>query len=312
MAANSPAHYEIMARELEAKRRHLGTESEMVSKSDQHRGLASDIYHGGAIVPGLASLHPGLYHLGLLERVTGAGARVFGETPVTGIRRDGDGFEVATSRGTLYARNVAIATNGYTGPATPWLRRRVVPFRGFMIATEELDEARLSRIVPKGRTMHDFNNNLVYMRRAPDTRRLLLGARTGTMTDDVRKMAPRLHDRLTTILPEMKDVRIARAWNGFGAGTFDLYPHIGTHDGLHYATGYCFCRCAHGHLSRSQDGTVHPGRPGRRNGLQRPPVRDPLVVPWHALVPARLCCAHELDGPQGRLSGRLSEPAIHI
>lgn len=240
MAANSPAHYEIMARELELKRKHLGSESEMVPRDAQHREFASDLYHGGAVVPDLGSLHPGLYHLGLLERVLAAGARVLGYTPVSGIRRDKSGFEVTTERGLLQARDVIVATNGYTGGVTPWLRRRLVPFRGFMIATEELSEAQLSRLLPNGRTLHDFNNNLVYLRPAPDSPRLLFGGLTGTMTDDLRKMARRLHRKLSSVLPDMKEVRLSRAWNGFGAGTFDLYPHVGTHEGLHYALGYCF------------------------------------------------------------------------
>ena len=240
MAANSPSHYEAMARELELKRKYLGVESEMVSRADQGREFASDLYHGGAIVPDLGSLHPGLYHSGLLDSAVRAGAGVFGHTPVTNIRREADGFEVVSGRGVLKARDVAVATNGYTRSATPWLRRRIVPFRAFMIATEELPEDQLSRILPNNRTAQDFNNNLIYLRRAPDSPRLLLGGLTGTMTDNLRKMGQRLHHKLTTVFPDLKGTRLSRAWNGFGGGTFDLYPHIGTHNGMHYALGYCF------------------------------------------------------------------------
>ena len=88
--------------------------------------------------------------------------------------------------------------------------------------------------------MHDFNNNLIYLRRAPDSPRLLFGGRTGFMSDDGEKIARLLHGRMTRALPDMEHVRISRAWNGFGAGTFDLYPHLGNHDGVHYALGYCF------------------------------------------------------------------------
>lgn len=240
MAANSPAHYEGMARDLDNKKKYLGDDSEMVSKADQHKSLGSDLYHGGAIIPGLGGLHPGLYHLGLLERARNAEATVLGHTPVTAIARDGDRFKVTTARGIIRARDVLVATNGYTRSATPWMQRRVIPFRGLMIATEELPEEKLARILPQDRTVHDFNNNLVYLRRAPDSNRLLFGGRTGFMSDDGPKIARKLHDRMTKVLPEMAGVKIARAWNGFGAGTFDLYPHVGTHDGVHYALGYCF------------------------------------------------------------------------
>ena len=85
-----------------------------------------------------------------------------------------------------------------------------------------------------------FDINLVYLRRAPDSNRILFGGRTGTMSDDGRKIAQTIHARLQQALPEMENVKVSRAWNGFGAGTFDLYPHLGTHDGMHYAMGYCF------------------------------------------------------------------------
>jgi glycine/D-amino acid oxidase-like deaminating enzyme len=29
-------------------------------------------------------------------------------------------------------------------------------------------------------------------------------------------------------------------WTGRCAGTFDMYPHLGSHQGIHYALGYCF------------------------------------------------------------------------
>ena len=69
MGASSPRHYETLARELELRRKHLGQESEMVPKAEQHREIGSGIYHGGAVIPDLGALHPGLYHLGLLDRV---------------------------------------------------------------------------------------------------------------------------------------------------------------------------------------------------------------------------------------------------
>lgn len=240
MAANTPAHYEAMARELENRRKYLGDESEMVLRQDQRQAFGSDRCHGGAIVPGLGALHPGLYHLGLLERARNAEVRVLGHTAVTALRRESAGFSVHTRGGTLRAREVVVATNGYTGRATPALRRRVVPFRGFMIATEELPEARLATLLPLGRTTQDYNNNLVYLRRAPDSPRILMGGLTGTMTDDLETMAGRLRTQLVALLPDLEGVRLSRAWNGFGAGTFDLQPHLGTHDGLHYAMGYCF------------------------------------------------------------------------
>jgi len=240
MAARTPAQYDAMARELDLKRTHLGDDYEMVPAAKVSDELGSEIFVGGAVVPQLASIHPGLYQLGLLDRVSKAGAKVVDQTPVTAIARAGEGFDVTTTRGTCRAGDVIVATNGYTGKESPWQRRRLISFRGFMIATEELDEDRFKRLMPKDRVIHDFNNNLIFMRRAPDARRILFGGLTGTMTDDLTGMARRLRAKLATVFPDLADVRISRSWSGYCAGTFDLFPHIGTREGVHYALGYCF------------------------------------------------------------------------
>ena len=53
-------------------------------------------------------------------------------------RKIGGGLRVLTSKGPIEAREVVIATNGYTGELTPTLKRRLVPVASHIIATEEL------------------------------------------------------------------------------------------------------------------------------------------------------------------------------
>jgi len=235
MAAHSPALYDAMARELELRRRHLGWPFEMVARAGLHREVGSDIYAGGAVAPDLGALHPGLLHAGLLERARAAGAQVVGHCAVTMI----SGSELRTEKGTVRARDVLIATNGYTGGATPTLRRRLAPFRAWMIATEELPAETLRRALPNGRTFHDYNHNIDYMRPSPDGRRLLFGGRTGHVAP-LGVMARRLRRALGRVLPDLAGVRLSRAWTGKCAASFDALPHFGSADGAHYAMGYCF------------------------------------------------------------------------
>ena len=67
-AAPTPKHYDALARELELRHRHLGHSFEMLPKSRQREAIATDLWHGGAIVPDLGALHPGKYHAGLRDR----------------------------------------------------------------------------------------------------------------------------------------------------------------------------------------------------------------------------------------------------
>jgi glycine/D-amino acid oxidase-like deaminating enzyme len=213
-----------------------------VPRSEQRRDIASDIYHGGAVIPDLGSLHPGLYHKGLLERVIEAGGLVYARRavdaiePVSGERR----FRLRTGAGDFSARDVIVATNGYTPRRFRWHARRLVPFSGYMAATEQIAPSTLSRLVPKGRTVIDSNTNINYIRPAPDSPRLLFGGLTGSRPPSLRAMAVRLRGVLGQVLPEAADVKLSRVWTGQCAGTFDFLPHIGSADGIWYAMGYNF------------------------------------------------------------------------
>jgi glycine/D-amino acid oxidase-like deaminating enzyme len=53
-------------------------------------------------------------------------------------------------------------------------------------------------------------------------------------------MARNLRGDLARILPDLANVKLSNVWTGRCAGTFDLFPHVGSHGRIHYATGYCF------------------------------------------------------------------------
>ena len=86
--------------------------------------------------PHHASLDPARYHKGLLERALESGVVVKSHCPVLEIKKTGEFFQVRTSSGTLKASDVVVATSGYTGEPTPWLRRRMIPIGSYMIAME--------------------------------------------------------------------------------------------------------------------------------------------------------------------------------
>ena len=240
IGATSEAHYKDLAQELEVMRRRLGYPYEMIAPMDLRRELASDAYMGGAVIPDLGAIHPALYHQGLLKAARAAGVRVFTRTPVTGLARGGKEVKAATARSTVTAREAIVATNGYTPRHMSWLARRVIPFEGFMAATEQLPPALMAKLIPNGRTVIDSNVNINFIRPAPDSAKILFGGLTGSKPRDLRDMGQRLHAMIGKLLPDLAGVRLSRVWKGQCAGTFDFMPHIGRHGGLWYAMGYNF------------------------------------------------------------------------
>jgi glycine/D-amino acid oxidase-like deaminating enzyme len=241
VGAHTPGHYETLSRDYETLRRELGVDCHAVPRTEQHSEIGSDIYYGGGVMVGHAALHPALYHRGLLDRTLAAGAVVAPHTPVTRIERSGAGFAVTHGRGTLAAGDVIVATNGYSNAnrALPGVRRRVIPIGSYMIATEPLAPGVMERLIPNNRVLNDTRRVVLYYRSSPDRRRVVFGGRVALAETDPRASGPKLHRIMTAIFPELATARITHSWMGFVAFTFDHLPHVGVHDGLHFAMGYC-------------------------------------------------------------------------
>jgi len=237
-AAHTPDAYEELAHKIDTLGRE-GIEAHMVPRAEQHSELGTDAYYGGVVYPRHAALHPAKYHAGLLRRVLEAGARVAERCPALTVERTGDGFEVTTPKGRVEARNVIVATNGYTGPLVPWLRRRTIPIGSYIIATEPLAPDVMDRLFPTDRTTSDSCRVVYYYRASPDRTRVLFGGRVSSGETDPRVSGPRLHAAMTRIFPELASARVSHSWMGTVAYTFDTLAHCGVQEGVHYATGYC-------------------------------------------------------------------------
>ncbi len=238
-AAHNRRQYDALAAFAKSQPKGLEVPMEMVPRAEQHREIATDLYHGGAIYPRHAALHPGKYHLELLRIARAAGVQVVDRCVAQAIERDGAKFRVRTSKGTVIARDVVLATNGYSGPLSPWHRRRVIPIGSYIIATEPRPADEMRKLIPNDRMVSDTRRVVFYYRLSPDHRSILFGGRVAYMETNPRVSAPRLHKCLTEILPGIKDARITHSWMGFVAYTFDTLPHVGKQDGLYYAMGYC-------------------------------------------------------------------------
>ncbi len=238
-AAHNAAQYHALAQRIATQPKGLEVDAFLVPREQQRKELGTDRYWGGAVYTQHCSVHPARYHQGLLERVLSTGAQVAARCPVQAIRRQGDRFVLGTPQGEVTARDVVIATNGYTGNLTPWLRRRVIPIGSYMIATEPLPTALMDRLFPTNRIVSDTRKVVYYYRVSPDRRRVLFGGRVSHQETDPRVSGPRLHADMVQLFPDLRDTRISHSWCGFVAYSFDELMHLGKHDGMHYAMGYC-------------------------------------------------------------------------
>lgn len=238
-AAHSPEHYDALARAAEIQTREEGAEAVPVPRAEQRSELGTDFYHGGVVYPRNAALHPAKYHRELARLAVASGVEIVAECPASGIASSAAGFRVTTPFGAVEARDVVVATNGYTTALTPWLRRRVIPIGSYVIATEPLSPALVDTLFPTNRMVCDTRRVVYYYRLSPDRRRIVFGGRVAARETDPLASGPLLHAEMRRIFPELAQARISHSWLGFVAYTFDELAHIGAHEGVHYAMGYC-------------------------------------------------------------------------
>ena len=200
--------------------------------------IGTDRFHGGIRYQIDAGLHPGKYHDGLVRAVRASGGIVAAKKEVTNIRRSSNGFRVATARGVIEAGQVAICSNGYTKKMTQWFRRRLLPIRSAIIATEPLDTGLMNELMPTRRMYGDSRRIMAYYRPSPDGNRILFGGRA-TSADNALVNAKLLRQSMLEIFPQLDKTRITHSWSGLVAYAFDHVPHLGQHDDLFYAMGYC-------------------------------------------------------------------------
>jgi glycine/D-amino acid oxidase-like deaminating enzyme len=138
------------------------------------------------------------------------------------------------------ARDVFVATSGYTGKATPALQRKIVPIGSYIIVTEPLPDDLAREVSPRNRMIFDSKNFLYYFRLTPDNR-MLFGGRAAFFPESsstVRESAEILRRGMLNVYPQLREVRVEYVWGGTLDFPFDMLPHAGRLGGVHFALGY--------------------------------------------------------------------------
>ncbi len=242
------AHRPNRVAELAVRQRRLhdlfGLNVELLQKADlERRYLASREAHGALLHDEGFGLHAMKFCRGLARAAQRRGAILHGASPVTSWRRDGKRHMLATPRGTVRARQVIIAGNGYTGDRLhSAIAGRLLPVLSNIIVTRELTQAeRQSVNWQTYLKIWDTRHLLFYYRLLPQNR-VLFGARGGI--EDRPESNPRqriwLERRLAQMFPALAKVESEYFWRGWVCLARDRNPHVGTvADGtVHYALAY--------------------------------------------------------------------------
>jgi len=239
--ACKPKHFDDFRRSAEETSRHFNHPQRLIQKDQLQTEIGSAIYHGGLVDDSSAGVNPARLVAGLAHAAERAGAAVFEHAHVDQIQREGaSGWKVATARGTLRAERVFVATSGYTSQVTPTLQKKIIPIGSYIIVTEVLPEKLATELSPRNRMIYDSKNYLYYYRLTPD-RRMLFGGRAAFFPETsttIRRSAEILRRGMLTVYPQLSATKIEYVWGGTLDFAFDIMPHAGQLDGLHFSLGY--------------------------------------------------------------------------
>lgn len=237
------AHFDDYERQVEVVAREFNHQLRVIPRGQLASEIGSKIYFGGMVDQVSAGLNPARYVVGLATAALRAGAQIAEHNCVQAIEREARGvagFRVKTSRGSFWARDVLLATSGYTGAATPKLRRKIIPIGSYIITTEVLPTELAHELSPNNRQIYDSKNYLYYYRLTPDNR-MLFGGRAAFFPETektIRKSAELLRRGMIEVFPQLRNTKVDYVWGGTLDFCFDVMPHAGRIDGIYFAVGY--------------------------------------------------------------------------
>ena len=286
LAAHRPRDFAGFPEDAAAFRAAYGRPAEVLPpRALAERGIASPAFHGGLHLGAGFGLNPLKYVLGLAEVARAAGVRIQGETLVEAIVPEGRDLVLRTTRGRLRARQVILATNGYSSDGLPdWMTGRYLPALSNILATRPLTAAEQAA---QGWTateiVADTRRLLHYMRLLPDGR-FLFGMRGGT-SDAPRALAAvhaQLREDFRRRFPAWAGVETPWLWQGLVCLTPTLSAYVGPVPGLpgafaafgYHGNGVSMASWAGARVADLAAGTMTPE--ALPPIIARPPGRFPL------------------------------------
>jgi glycine/D-amino acid oxidase-like deaminating enzyme len=219
-------------------------ELRIIQKNELRGEIGSDIYFGGIVDEASAGLNPARYVAGLALAAQRAGACLHEHTRVEKVESKSINrarkFLVKTSKGTITAREVILASGAYTTEATPALRKKIIPIGSYIIATEILSADLARELSPRNRMIYDSKHFLYYYRITPD-KRMLFGGRAAFFPETentVRQSAEILRRGMVGVYPQLRDTKVEYVWGGTLDFTLDVMPHAGKIDDMYFAVGF--------------------------------------------------------------------------
>jgi glycine/D-amino acid oxidase-like deaminating enzyme len=235
--------------ELASSMQEHGYRVELLDSGAVRAEVASPSYHGGMWVQDrTAIVNPARLAWGLRRACIESGVRMHEGTAVRAIRREDGHVRLLTTRGSVAARKVVLATNA-DRPLLARLRPFVLPVYDYVLVTEPLTPAQMDSIGWKHRQgVGDSGNQFHYYRLTADSRILWggydaiyhFGNRVAADLEQRAATFDKLAEHFFATFPQLEGLRFTHRWGGAIDTCSRFCAFFGTSHGgrVAYALGY--------------------------------------------------------------------------
>jgi glycine/D-amino acid oxidase-like deaminating enzyme len=235
--------------ELASSMQEHGYRVELLDSGAVRAEVASPSYHGGMWVQDrTAIVNPARLAWGLRRACIESGVRMHEGTAVRAIRREDGHVRLLTTRGSVAARKVVLATNA-DRPLLARLRPFVLTVYDYVLVTEPLTPAQMDSIGWKHRQgVGDSGNQFHYYRLTADSRILWggydaiyhFGNRVAADLEQRAATFDKLAEHFFATFPQLEGLRFTHRWGGAIDTCSRFCAFFGTSHGgrVAYALGY--------------------------------------------------------------------------
>ncbi|HEV7434906.1 MAG TPA: FAD-binding oxidoreductase [Pseudorhizobium sp.] len=171
-------------------------------------------------------IHPLNYLRGLALEIERLGGRIFEGSPVARLDLEQPRKIVRTSSGEVRAKDVVLASGGYTGKLDRRLARAFLPIATYVMISEEAPDL-IGTAIATGAGIGDNRRAGDYYRLVDGGRRLLWGGRITTRAASASGVAAELRREMLTTYPQLAGLKTELAWSGLMSYARHLMPQIG-------------------------------------------------------------------------------------
>lgn len=134
-----------------------GAPVRLLEREEAAVATGSSSFYGALLDKRAGTVQPLAYAVGLAKAALKEGAKLYNHSPVTGFDKVSGGWKLSTPKGSLTAKSVIIAVQGYAEHAFKEYQKNLVPFNYFQFATSPLPEKVLKTVLPERQGAWDTN-----------------------------------------------------------------------------------------------------------------------------------------------------------